>query len=131
MRKVDIAHSGQTVFEAMQQLEAEIKKARRDRETVLLLVHGFGASGAGGAIKAALATELPRLARNYGFKAYGYTDKDRIPRQVDVDPRRLNPGSTVLVFRQAQPDKESEQGFRPNFRTLRSKVKVRRRAAQE
>jgi len=128
VRKVDIAHSGQTVFEAMEQLEAEVENARRARETVLLVVHGFGASGAGGAIKAALATELPRLARNYGFKAYGYTDKDRIPRQDDVDPRRLNPGSTVLIFRQAQPDKGSQQDFRPNFRTLRSKVKVRVRA---
>ncbi|HEX7158528.1 MAG TPA: Smr/MutS family protein [Edaphobacter sp.] len=108
MRKVDIAHSGQTVSEAMDQLEAEVKNARRARETVLLLVHGFGASGVGGAIKAALATELPQLARNYGVKAYAYADKDRIPRQVEVDPRRLNPGSTVLIFRQAQPDKGSQ-----------------------
>ena len=122
---MDIAHSGQTVFEAMKQLESEVKNARRARETSLLLVHGFGASGAGGAIKASLATELPRLARNYGFTAYGYADKDRIPRHADVDVRRLSPGSTVLVFRQAQTDKGSEHNFRPNFRTLRSKVKVR------
>ena len=40
MRKVDIAHSGQTVFEAMEQLEAEVKNARRSREAVLQLVHG-------------------------------------------------------------------------------------------
>ncbi len=112
----------------MEQLEAEVKNARRARETVLLLVHGFGASGVGGAIKAALATELPRLARNYGFKAYGYADRDRIPRKEEIDPRRLNAGSTVLIFRQAQPAKESEHDFRPNFRTLRSKVRVRVRA---
>ena len=91
MRKVDIAHSGQTVVEAMKQLEAEVKNARRARESALLLVHGFGASGAGGAIKAALATELPRLARNYVFKAYSYSNKDQIPRRAEVDPRRLNP----------------------------------------
>lgn len=128
MRRVDIAHSGQTVCEAIEQLEAEVKNARRARETALLVVHGFGASGVGGAIKAAVAAELPRLARNYGFKAYGYTDKDRIPQQVEVDPRRLNPGSTLLIFRPAQPDKESHQDFRPNFRTLRSKVRVRVRS---
>lgn len=124
VRKVDIAHSGQTVLEAMEQLQAEVKNARRSRETVLLLVHGFGASGVGGAIKAALAIELPRLARQYGFKAYGYPDKDRIPRRQDVDPRSLNPGSTLLIFRETQPDRESKQDFRPNFRNLRSKVRV-------
>ena len=125
VRKVDIAHSGQTVSEAMEQLKAELKNARRDRETVVLVVHGFGASGVGGAIKAALATELPGLARHYGFKAYGFADKDRIPRVHDVDRRILNPGSTLLVFREAQPDKDSKQDFRPNFRTLRSTVRIR------
>ncbi len=112
----------------MEQLKAEVKNARRGRETVLLVVHGFGASGVGGAIKAALSTELPRLARQYGFKAYGYADKDRIPREENVDPRSLNPGSTMLIFRGAQPDKESKQDFRLNFRNLRLKVRVRVRA---
>ena len=128
MRKVDIAHSGQTVVEALEQLSVEIKNARRGRETALLVVHGFGASGVGGAIKGALATELPRLAKLYGFKAYGFAEKDRIPRQHDVDPRILNPGSTLLIFREVRPDKDSSQEFRPNFRNLRSKVRVRVRA---
>ena len=74
VRKVDIAHSGQTVVEALEQLKVEVRNARRERETVLLVVHGFGASGVGGAIKVARSTELPRLARQYGFKAYGYAD---------------------------------------------------------
>ncbi len=121
VRRVDIAHSGQTVPEALEQLEAEVKSARRGRETVLLLVHGFGASGVGGAIKAALSTELPRLARLYGFKTYSYADKERIPRDLDIDPRRLNSGSTVLVFRETQSNKELKQDFRPNFRNLRPK----------
>jgi hypothetical protein len=128
VRKVDIAHSGQTVSKAMEQLRAEVKNARRGRETVLLVVHGFGASGVGGAIKAALSTELARLARQYGFKAYGYVDKDRIPREQDIDPRSLNPGSTLLIFREARSTKESKQDFRPNFRNLRPKVRVRVRA---
>jgi len=128
VRKVDIAHSGQTVSEAVEQLKAEITSARRGRETVLLVVHGFGASGVGGAIKAALSTELPRLASQYGFKAYGYADKDRIPREQDIDPRSLNPGSTLLIFREAESNKESKREFRPNFRNLRPKVRVRVRA---
>ncbi|GAC1474731.1 MAG: hypothetical protein PVSMB3_12490 [Candidatus Dormibacteraceae bacterium] len=113
----------------MEQLEVEVKSARRDGETVLLVVHGFGASGVGGAIKAALSTELPRLARLHGFKAYGYADKVRIPREPNVDARSLNPGSTLLIFRAAQPAKDSTQDFRPNFRNLRSKVRVRARRA--
>lgn len=129
VRRVDIAHSGQTVAEAMEQLKVEVKNARRDRETVVLIVHGFGASGVGGAIKAALSAELPRLARQYGLKAYGYTDKVRIPREQNVHARSLNPGSTLLIFREAQPAKESKQDFRPSFRNLRSKVRVRARRA--
>jgi hypothetical protein len=125
VRRLDIAHAGQTVAEAMDQFEAEIKKDRRGQETALLVIHGFGASGVGGAIKAALEAELPRLARLHGFKAYGYSDRQRIPRREDVDPRSLNPGSTLLIFRAPPADKESDQGFRPNFRSLRSKIRVR------
>ena len=129
VRKVDIAHSGQTVVEAMKQLKVEVENARRAREAVLLVVHGFGATGVGGAIKAALTTELPRLARQHGFKAYGYADKGRIPREHKVDARSLNQGSTLLIFREAQPSRDSTQDFRPNFRNLRSKVRVRVRRA--
>ena len=93
---------------------------------MLLVVHGFGASGVGGAIKAALSTELPGLARQYGFKSYGYADKERIPRAQGIDPRVLNPGSTLLVFREVESNKESKQDFRPNFRNLRPKVRVRK-----
>jgi hypothetical protein len=125
VRKIDIAHSGQTVSEAMEQLKAEIMSARRGRETVLLVVHGFGASGVGGAIKAAFSAELPRLAKQHGFRAYGHADKDRIPREQEVHARGLNRGSTLLVFREVRPDKESTQDHRPNFRNLRSKVRVR------
>ena len=91
VRKVDIAHSGQTVVEAMEQLKVEVKKARRDRETVLLVVHGFGASGVGGAIKAALSTELPRLARQHGFKTYGYGAS--WSKLVQTSERKSRPGN--------------------------------------
>ena len=127
MLRVDIAHSGQTVPEAMEQLVREIKKASHNGDQVLLVVHGFGASGEGGAIKAALGRELPGLARRYGFKAYGHADKDRIARLPDVDPRSLNSGTSLLVFpRRADLGKESTQDFRPNFRNLRNRVRVTR-----
>jgi hypothetical protein len=123
MRKVDIAHDRQNVPEALEQLVREIRSARREGERILLVVHGFGASGAGGAIKASVVAELPRLARNYGFKAY--SDKDRIPKQADLEFPRLNPGSTLLVFGRLEMDRDSKSEFRPNFRHLRSRVKVK------
>ena len=122
MRKVDIAHDRQNVAEALEQLTREIRSARRDGERILLVVHGFGASGSGGAIKASLVAELPGLETTYGFKAY--SDKDRIPKQPDLEFPRLNPGSTLLVFDRRGLDRESKSDFRPNFRNLRSRVKV-------
>ena len=85
------------------------------------MVHGFGASGVGGAIKEEMAAELPRLAKAYRFKVYGVGDKARIPRELKFDPRGLSQGSSLVVFRKAHPDKERE--FRPNYRNLK-RVKV-------
>ena len=128
VRKVDIAHSGQVVSEAMAQLKREIEAAHRGGERLLLVVHGFGASGVGGAIKAALEDELPALARSYGFKAYGDADKSRIPKHLDAEGRMVNPGATLLVFPEGPPGRESAPDFRPNFRNLRSKVTVSTRS---
>jgi hypothetical protein len=122
VRKVDIAHDRQNVPEALEQLIKEIRSARRDGERSLLVVHGFGASGAGGAIKASLLAVLPRLARTYAFKAY--SDKDRIPQQTDLELPRLNAGSTLLLFGRVGLDRESKPDFRPNFRNLRSRITV-------
>lgn len=127
MRKVDISHSGQTVSEAIEQLISEIKAAHRGGDRVLLVVHGFGASGVGGAIKEAMVKELPGLARRYGFKTYGHSDKDRLSRQQNINARFLNPGSTLLIFPEVGLDREAKRDFRPNFRNLRSKVRTRRR----
>jgi hypothetical protein len=124
-RKVDIAHSRQTVPEAIEQLRVEIRNAQRAGEDALLVVHGYGASGVGGEIKAALATELPRLARLFNFRAYRHADVERVPESLYAHRRSLNLGSTLLVFRQIHRDRESRQDFRPSFRTLRSRVIVR------
>ena len=125
MRKVDISHSRQTVTEAIEQLRVEIKNAQRAGEEALLVVHGYGASGVGGEIKAALATELPRLARLFEFRTYDYADRDRLPAWLQADRRSLSLGSTIVAFRQAAPAQALRQEFRPNFRNLRSRVIVR------
>ena len=124
-RKVDIAHSHQTVSEAIEQLRNEIRNAQRAGEDGLLVVHGYGASGVGGEIKAALATELPRLARLFDFRAYSQADRERVPEWLHADRRTLNAGSTMVVFRHVDRDRELRQDFRPSFRNLRSRVIVR------
>ncbi len=53
---------------------------------------------AGGAIKEALAKELPRLAKLFRFYAYSYADRDRLPEWLRVYCRRLSLGSTLLAF---------------------------------
>ncbi|HYM66832.1 MAG TPA: Smr/MutS family protein [Patescibacteria group bacterium] len=123
MRKIDIAHSGQTVAEALAQLVAAIRFAQRDGEEGLLVVHGFGKSGVGGLIKDALVADWPRLATTYSFKVYGDADRARIPRELKFDSRRLNQGSSLLVFRKARLARDLERDFRPNFRNLK-RVKV-------
>ena len=78
----------------------------------------------GGAIKNAVAAELPRLSKVYGFRAlFSDSDKIRIPHDLNLAARRLNQGTSLLVFCKASADKESEQDFRPNFRNLK-KVKA-------
>ena len=119
MRKVDIAHSGQSASEAIAQLVGAIKAAERDGEEALLVVHGFGASGVGGIIKEAVVAELPRLARTYRFKVYGDADKARVPPELHFERRSINQGTALLVFRKSATDKEGAQHFRPNFRNLK------------
>lgn len=124
-RRIDIAHAGQTVPEAIEQLRAEIMKAKRAQEEALLVVHGYGSSGTGGAIGSAVARELPSLAELFRFKAYGDAGRDRIPSWLEFDGRRLNPGSTLLVFGQGRRDKDPRHDYRPSFRSLRKRVVVR------
>lgn len=124
MRKVDIAHSGQTVPEAIELLRSAVKSARQAGEDALLVIHGYGKSGVGGAIRAELESELPRLRRLFGIKVLRDSDRDRLPEWLHIRKQDLNSGSTLLVFRQVKRDKESDAEFRPNFREFRKRVKV-------
>ena len=126
MRTVDIAHAGQTVPEAIELLKSEVKNARRAGEDALLVIHGYGKSGAGGAIKAAVETELPRLRRVFGLSVLRDSDKGRVPEGLRLRRQDLNSGSTLLVFRDVKRYKESTGDFRLNFRDVRRRVRLRR-----
>ncbi len=50
------------VREALQRLEREISLARRQNQTLLKVIHGYGSSGAGGEIRIAVQKRLRELA---------------------------------------------------------------------
>jgi len=50
------------VHEALQRLDHELAVARRERITVLKIVHGYGSTGAGGDIRIAAQKRLYELA---------------------------------------------------------------------
>lgn len=68
-RKVDIAHSRQTVPEAIEQLRVEIRNAQRAGEDALLVVHGYGASGIGGEIKAVGSNRAAALGKAFQLQS--------------------------------------------------------------
>jgi len=89
VRKVDIAHSGQTVPEAIELLRSAVKSARQAGEDALLVIHGYGKSGVGGAIRAELESELPRLRRLFGIKVLRDSDRDRLPEWLHIRKQDL------------------------------------------
>ena len=50
------------VYEALRRLEQELAHARREKETLLKVVHGYGSTGAGGEIRIAVQKHLQELA---------------------------------------------------------------------
>jgi len=59
-----------TVNEAMQRLTSELSAGRKRNIKVMKIIHGYGSSGAGGAIKPALLNRLQSLKSDGHIKAY-------------------------------------------------------------
>jgi hypothetical protein len=57
-RVVNLERGLPTVAEALARLDVELETARRQKYRVLTLIHGYGSSGKGGAIKAAVHRQL-------------------------------------------------------------------------
>ncbi len=71
-----------TVDEALKRLRFEIDRAKKNKISLLKVIHGYGSSGAGGAIKPAVESELRHLRssgtiRNYitGEKHFEFAGK--------------------------------------------------------
>jgi hypothetical protein len=64
MRIIDLEMGRPTVFQALGQLDYELKVARREGSEIVKLIHGYGSSGAGGDIRIAVQRRLLEMARD-------------------------------------------------------------------
>ena len=64
MRIIDLEIGRPTVFQALGQLDYELKGARREGSEVVKLIHGYGSSGRGGDIRLAVQRRLVEMAHD-------------------------------------------------------------------
>ncbi len=67
---IKLKENNPTVDEAMQRLSIEIVTARKRNMKVIKIIHGYGSSGVGGAIKTALLIRLRTLKNEAKIKTY-------------------------------------------------------------
>jgi len=106
-REISIKAGMPTVSQAMQTLQAVIAQAKRDGTKCLLIVHGYGSSGKGGAICSACRSWLKAQERNGSLKSVIFGEdfdifnfsalelKRKYP-ELDKLTRVSNHGATVV-----------------------------------
>lgn len=70
VRLVNLKAGRPSVEQARARLNAEIHRAKADRIVVLKLIHGYGSSGVGGAIKTAVRRSLHRRQREGKIQSF-------------------------------------------------------------
>ncbi|MBX6366148.1 MAG: Smr/MutS family protein [Gemmatimonadetes bacterium] len=101
-----------TVAEARKRLAVEIEHARRRGVRVLKLIHGYGSSGVGGRLRAALRRSLAQANGRHGVGRVVFGENwsifDEVTRSLlddypelrrDPDLDRLNAGLTIVEVR--------------------------------
>lgn len=99
------------VEEARLRLERELKIARQQQCAAVKLVHGYGSSGTGGALRNELQKELDQAARNGEIRAFIAGEDWRISDETtwqllkrfpewkqDTDLGRNNRGISIVVL---------------------------------
>lgn len=107
---VNIEQGMPTVETARQRLEQAIRTARARRAPVLKIVHGYGSSGKGGAIKRDVAQVLSRKLRAGEIRGFvageSFSPFDPAARKIidqcpslrnDSDYARGNDGITIIL----------------------------------
>lgn len=99
------------VHEARKRLAAELDKARTIRAAAIKVIHGYGSSGAGGALREALRRSLAKRKKEGRIRAFIAGEKwdlfDPVAREAldacpelarDNDLNRYNEGVTIVLL---------------------------------
>jgi hypothetical protein len=110
-REVNLKATMPTVAEARKKLVNELVLARQQGMTVLKIIHGYGSSGEGGALRVALRQTLAQRQRDRKLKAVVPGEQwnifDETSRQLleqcpdlsgDLDLGRHNNGVTLILL---------------------------------
>lgn len=110
-RAVNLEEGRPTVAEALERLEREIGRARREGVHLLKVIHGYGSTGVGGAIKRGVHRRLASLKRDGRIKEFVpgeewgvfHAGTRRIVEECgdpgpDPDFRNQNEGVTILLI---------------------------------
>ena len=112
MEIINIDQGHPTVQQAMVKLQNGIYRARASGKPFAKIVHGYGSSGTGGAIKAAVSTELRkyiarRMIKSYcpgeDFGPFSSAGRDMSAKHPEVTRDRdwglQNDGVTIIMFK--------------------------------
>ena len=112
MEIINIEQGHPTVQQAMVKLQNGIYRARASGKPFAKIVHGYGSSGTGGAIKAAVSTELRkyiarRMIKSYcpgeDFGPFSSAGRDMSAKHPEVTRDRdwglQNDGVTIIMFK--------------------------------
>jgi len=111
IKVVNLEEGMPTVAEARLRMEYEINNARKAGYRAVKLVHGYGSSGAGGALRNELQRDLRQAALNGNIRAFIAGEDWRVSNEItwellkqcpewkqDSDLGRGNQGISIVVF---------------------------------
>ena len=109
IKKFNIKSGLPTVSEAIQQAKLRLSQARRSHVSIVKLVHGYGSTGVGGAIRVELRKELKNMQQTgilcdviYG-EEFSISNCRQLVRRfpdlkADEDFNKSNKGITIVVL---------------------------------
>lgn len=111
LKVLDLEQGMPTVEQARLRLDYELRSARAAGYTAAKIIHGYGSSGVGGALRSALQATLRAAAERGELRAVIYGEDWRLSEQEtwallrrfpewkqDSDLGRGNRGITIVVF---------------------------------
>src|SRR5215471_844582 len=111
IKLVNLEEGMPTVEQARLRMQYELQQARKDGYKALKLIHGYGSSGAGGALRTELQKDLRRAVHTGAIQAFIAGEDWRISDQAtwdllqkfpewkkDADLGKSNQGISVVVL---------------------------------